>query len=506
MKTKKILWALASLIIMLLVIVPLTNCDLGGEESPTVRTVGFSAVSDISATCSGEVTAIGSSDITARGICWNDTAVTWITGPHTVETGGIGNFSSVLTDLEPNTRYYFKAYATNAKGTSYGSGMTFVTGSNSGIIPSVTTAPVTNVSDSSATCGGNVTDEGSSPVTLRGVFWSTDSIPATSDPYTIDGTGTGTFTSQMTNLQPNTEYFVMAYATNSAGTGFGGIVSFVTDILPGSLPWVSTTGITNITDSTATSGGEVIDEGSSPVVSRGVCWSTIQNPTLADPHTSDGTGPGFFTSNLSGLMPGTPYFVRAYATNSTGTSYGGEASFTTTGNNTFIDPRDGEDYPIVTIGTQVWLGKNMTYVAGTNWCYDNNPANCDTYGPLYDWATALTVCPSGWRLPTKAEFEALVAYLGTDAGGKLKEAGTAHWLSPNVGGTNESGFTALPAGFYQANGNFYSLHARAGFWSSDEQSPASPLAWYLYLVDYNAIAYFFSNDKDIGFSVRCIQD
>jgi uncharacterized protein (TIGR02145 family) len=506
MKTKKILWTLASLIIILIVIVPLTNCEPEGEEKPAVRTVGFSSVSDTSASCTGEVTAIGSGDITARGICYGLTDNVGLSGPHTTTGGGIGEFSSTLNGLEPETRYYFKAYATNSYGTSYGSGMTFVTGSSSGIIPSVTTALVTNITDSSVTCGGEVTDEGSSPVSLRGVFYSTDSIPSPADPITYDGSGMGVFTSNLTGLQPNTRYYIMAYATNNSGTGFGVIRTFKTDTLPGSAPTVITAGVSSITDSSAICGGNITLEGSSPVVQRGICWSTVTYPTLSYPHTSNGAGSGTFTSNITGLFPGTTYYVRAYAINGSGTSYGNEVSFTTSGSNNFTDPRDGKEYPVIPIGSQVWLGKNMSYATGNSWCFNNVQANCDTYGLLYDWDAAHNACPSGWRLPTKDEFDGLIAYLGADAGGKLKEAGTVHWTAPNFGATNETGFTALPSGFVNNAGVFYSLHLVTGFWSSTEYDQGPLHAWYLYLVTEDAIAYMFWNYKAMGFSVRCIQD
>ncbi|NCA78412.1 MAG: hypothetical protein EOM90_18940 [Alphaproteobacteria bacterium] len=279
----------------------------------------------------------------------------------------------------------------------------------------------------------------------------------------------------------------------------------------GTAPTVTTVSITNITETTATGGGNVTAQGSSSVTARGICWSTSSNPTASDSHTTDGSGTGSFTSNITGLTANTPYYVRAYAANSAGTSYGGQVSFTTTGGSsgepcpgmpTITDSRDGQVYPTVQIGGQCWLQKNMNYSTGNSWCYDNDTSNCNTYGRLYDWQTALGACPSGWHLPSDAEWTALTTFLGGEsvAGGKMKEAGTTHWASPNTGATNSSGFTALPGGNRFGSG----LTFTALFWSSTELS--SSYVW------GRSLYYKFesvdrpSGHKSIGFSARCVQD
>lgn len=173
---------------------------------------------------------------------------------------------------------------------------------------------------------------------------------------------------------------------------------------------------------------------------------------------------------------------------------------------TITDSRDGQVYPTVQIGEQCWLQKNMNYETGNNWCYDNDPANCATYGRLYDWETVLGVCPSGWHLPSDAEWTALTTFLGgvSIAGGKMKEAGTAHWSSPNTGATNSSGFTALPGGNRSYNGVFYYLTEDAYFWSAAGHSSTN--AWnrsLYYNTEYVDRNYF---SKTNGFSARCVQD
>lgn len=196
------------------------------------------------------------------------------------------------------------------------------------IPPEVTTAQISSVTSYDAVCGGAVTDDGGSDVISRGVCWNNSGNPTIADHKTTDGSGTGSFTSHLTGLNPDTKYYLRAYATNSAGTSYGDQISFVTAkaIV---YPSVSTSAVTEITETSAICGGTVISSGGSDVIERGVCWSTDQNPTIYDARTNDGSGTGSFESILTGLSSGTEYHVRAYATNAAGTGYGETLTFTT---------------------------------------------------------------------------------------------------------------------------------------------------------------------------------
>ena len=173
---------------------------------------------------------------------------------------------------------------------------------------------------------------------------------------------------------------------------------------------------------------------------------------------------------------------------------------------TFTDPRDGQVYPTVQIGSQCWMQKNMNYETGSSWCYDDNSTNCDSYGRLYDWETALKVCPKGWHLPGDEEWSTLITYLGgvDVAGGKMKEAGTVPWASPNTGATNSSGFTALPGGYRGLNGYFGNHTYNASFWSSTEYS--STYAWYRLLYYDGEVVSRYNYNKTFGYSCRCLKD
>jgi len=191
-------------------------------------------------------------------------------------------------------------------------------------VPILTTTEVTNNNSSS---GGNITNEGSSPITSRGIYWGKNSTPTIYDSITLSGSGTGIFTSAIRNLSPGTNYYVRAFATNSAGTGYGEALSFAT---AATYPVVTTNAVSNILATNATCGGIVTSDGGSTITARGICWSTSINPIVSLPtKTIDGIVIGVYTSNLTGLQHATTYYVRAYATNSVGTSYGNQITFVT---------------------------------------------------------------------------------------------------------------------------------------------------------------------------------
>ncbi len=171
---------------------------------------------------------------------------------------------------------------------------------------------------------------------------------------------------------------------------------------------------------------------------------------------------------------------------------------------TFIDSRDGQMYKWVKIGEQVWMAENLNYKTNSgSWCYDNDLYFCKKYGRLYNWETAMKVCPDGWHLPSDNEWTKLVNYLGGEevAGEKLKSASGWRLYEGKNYGNNESGFSALPGGNRLYNGTFYSIGYYGFWWSSTEHSSTS--AWYRY--NYSSVSRS-SSHKDNGFSVRCLRD
>jgi uncharacterized protein (TIGR02145 family) len=176
---------------------------------------------------------------------------------------------------------------------------------------------------------------------------------------------------------------------------------------------------------------------------------------------------------------------------------------------TFIDARDGLDYNWVKIGSQIWMAENLAFNNdGGCWAYNNDEGNVATYGRLYNWGTALAVCPSGWHLPSDAEWTTLTDFLGggSVAGGKLKETGTTHWSNPNVDATNETGFTALPGGSRNRDGNFNDLANVGNWWSATEHPSIDGNAWHRIMVNSVPNIYRSWYYKEGGFSVRCVKD
>lgn len=206
---------------------------LNGGTSATIPTVTTSAPSNVttnSATCGGNVTSDGGATVIARGVCWSTSQNPTISNNHTTDGTGTGPYTSSITGLAESTTYYVRAYATNSKGTAYGTQQSFTTngGGSSATIPTVTTSTPSNVTTNSATCGGNVTSDGGATVTQRGVCYSTSQNPTTSDITVTSGSGTGAYSCNLTGLSESTTYYVRAYAINSEGTAYGTQKNFTT--------------------------------------------------------------------------------------------------------------------------------------------------------------------------------------------------------------------------------------------------------------------------------------
>ncbi|MBQ6071389.1 MAG: leucine-rich repeat protein, partial [Bacteroidales bacterium] len=407
----------------------------------------------------------------------------------------------------------------------------------------VTTEGISELTVNSATGGGTVTPNCNYAISERGVCWSTSPNPTLDDAHTTDGSGSGDFTSTLTGLAPGTTYYVRAYAT-SIGTTYGNEVTFTT------LPIVSTNAVSDITLSEAIGGGVVNYDVNSNIVARGVCWSESHNPTLNDNHTNDGSGVGSFTSAISGLQPGTTYYVRAYATTNTGTIYGNEVSFTTAvfpagdalpcpGTPTVTD-YDGNIYNTVKVGGQCWMKENLRtthYSDGTPvtplYAPNNDTSLVSSLGYFYKWNSVMNgsassdaipsgvqgICPIGWHVPSPWELYTLQTYAGNepahrfgnsttnaakalcDTMGWMYSGGTCD-IGNDPGSNNSTGFSAYPAGGF--NGSEYvDFGESARFWSTRANGDFS----LYYILAYNQTQLFGNNDPNsYGCSVRCLRD
>jgi uncharacterized protein (TIGR02145 family) len=237
------------------------------------------------------------------------------------------------------------------------------------------------------------------------------------------------------------------------------------------------------------------------------------------------------------MSPNTTYYLRAYATNSVGTAYGNEVTFTTLTMNILPCPGtptvkdiDGNTYNTISIGTQCWIQSNLkvskykngnaistglndstwrSTMSGAYTVFNNDNANDAIYGKLYNWyavADNRGLCPNGWHVPTDNDWKSLTNYLGGEfeAGGKIKSTGTTNWNSPNTSATNESSFSALPGGYRNIGGSFLNVRLDAFFWSATEYD--SNYAWARslnYFDSYVSRTFYY---KTLGASVRCLMD
>lgn len=246
--------------------------------------------------------------------------------------GSYGNHwsSTAINATEGNFfQYHSSSGYTTSGSKSYGNSIRCLRATNTSGTVNITTTPVSAIFATTAISGGNITDDGGSTVTARGVCYSTSPGPTTADSIVACGSGGGMFTANLSGLTPSSTYYIRAFATNSNDTFYGDELSFTTTPEGYGVVILSTTALTSITSLSAVSGGSITSDGGVPISNRGVCWSTAQNPTIADFNTSDGTGTGSFSSSLTSLAPGTTYYVRAYATNSLTTWYGNELTLAT---------------------------------------------------------------------------------------------------------------------------------------------------------------------------------
>jgi uncharacterized protein (TIGR02145 family) len=353
---------------------------------PQLTTAAITSLAYNTATSGGTITTNGGAAITASGICWSKTNNTPTIADSTkAGTAASGSFTFVMNNLEENTTYYVRAYATNSVGTGYGDVVTFTTPVNV-TLPLLTTAAITSLTYNSATSGGTITADGGGVITASGICWSkTNNPPTISDSKVSGTTATGSFASVMTSLEENTTYYVRAFATNSAGTGYGNVVTFTT-LVNITLPELTTATTTNISFTTATSGGTITTNGGAAITASGVCWSKTNNPpTIADSKISGTTASGSFTSAMTNLEQNTTYYVRAFATNSVGTGYGNVVTLTTTA--------DPNSVTFIYNGASVTYGVITSAVTGRKWMDRNLGASRVAtasndrmaYGHLFQW-------------------------------------------------------------------------------------------------------------------------
>ena len=343
----------------------------------------------------------------------------------------------------------------------------------------------------------------------------------------------------LNGLDLNTTYYWKVFAKENIECGLNSetdIVSFTT--LPNmDLPYVITAPANIHINIPPRVGGKVLYGGSSTLTECGVYCGLSTNPEINGTKFRIGNGLGLFSILLPGLNPSATYYMKAYATNGNGTTFGSEVTFTTGQNTTFQSIRDIEEnvYYTVNIGAQVWMAENLKttkYNDGTNiplvidstawsnlrtpgYCrYDNSTPDKDAFGSLYNWYTLdsasngnKNVCPTGWHIPSDNEWSALTTYLGGEsiAGEKMKESSDFYWNSRFASGNNSSDFSALPGGKRSDDLPTFNGIGYSGLWWSSTA----------YTTTLAIDRWIISDDNDIegirtikqnGLSVRCVKD
>lgn len=424
-------------------------------------------------------------------------------------------------------------------------------------VPSVTTGELSEITTQSVIVSGSITDDGGADVFQKGIIWSSFENPdiGLNDGKSTEGEGNDSFLTEITGLLPSTNYYVRAYAKNSEGVGYGEVISFNTleagtEIIK---PSVITLEAEIVESNSAKVGGEITSDGGDQIVVRGIVWSTYENPSLDENlgYSEAGDEVGTFESEITELLPATQYYYKAYATNSAGTAYGAQMSFTTLEEASERTPCpgmpevtdiDGNTYPTVIIEDQCWLAENlrttkyndnteienltlsddwMNATEGAYVWFDNDIDNKETYGALYNFfaVTSGKLCPDGWRVATDNDWKILEgnhdselhpessewdneSWRGTDAGYNLKS--TDGWIGMG-NGDDIYGFTALPGGQRNAmDGEFERAGEWGTWWSDKNEEENETYRRYINHENQN-IARFNSNPRS-GYSVRCIKN
>jgi uncharacterized protein (TIGR02145 family) len=491
---------------------------------PSTTTNAATNLGTTTATLNGTVNANSSSATVTFEYGTSTSYGSTITAAQSPVTGSSNtSVSAGIIGLTTNTVYHYRIKAVSCGGTITGSDQQFSTTCQT---PTANTITATNVGSTTATLNGTVNANGSL-TTITFEYGTTTSygstITASQSPVT--GSSNTSVSAGITGLIPGSVYHYRVKAVSCGGIITGTDLTFSTIC---TAPSATTNAPTSLANTTATLNGTVNANGCSTVVTfeYGLTTSYGSNITASQSPISGSSSTGV-SAAITKLSSGQNYHFRVKVSSTGGTNYGNDMTFTTT-----VKDDDGNSYTTVTIGTQVWMKENLKttkYNDGTSiplvtdatawtnlstpgYCwYNNDAANYKApYGALYNWYTVNTgnLCPTGWHVPTDAEWTTLTDYLGgtSVAGGKLKEEGTVNWNSPNTGATNESGFTALPGSGRSYVDGIFDYIGDYGYWWSSTVSSTS-YAWVRELsYDLTDIISGGRGHINYGFSVRCIKN
>lgn len=306
----------------------------------------------------------GGTSVTDMGVCWGTQANPTIEDIHKSTKDTVAVLD--ITDLQTNTQYYVRAYTVNKVGAAYSEELVFTTYA----LPEVRTEEVLDIRLNSAHLMATLLFDGNDSTTVKGFCWSTTQEPTMSDNHIIVESESANYTCLIADLLAETQYYVRAFAQNKIGVAYGEEKSFKTQK---TLPILTTSDVTEITETSVTIRGYVISDGGSEIIERGVVYNTSQSPTIDDNKITAGSGKGEFYCKLEDLQKGVVYYVRAYAVNEIGIAYGVERSFMT---DIPLTPADGTEngYGYVDLGLNVkWATMNV------------GATKPEEYGNYYAW-------------------------------------------------------------------------------------------------------------------------
>ncbi|MBM3919247.1 MAG: hypothetical protein FJ344_07080 [Sphingomonadales bacterium] len=493
------------------------------------------------------------SGIFARGLCWSALPNPDVTDSVLYTGSGGFGFTAFLPGLLPGRNWYVKGFAQNSTGFYYSAEAVV---NPTPVAPEMSTDSITQVTSNSIMAYGRVLRDGGLPLSIRGFCYDTSATPLITHGVvqaSAIGPGNG-IEAVISGLQSGRTYFVRSFGTNAAGTGYGIALSFYT---PPTAPEVNTGSVSSLLPFSAQVDGQIPSDGGSPITSRGICWSSGRPPTIADDTTQNGTGIGSYTGKLSRLFPSTSYQTRAYAINSVGVAYGGVVLVNTPSApfecGTPIIDLSGFSYPTIQIGGQCWTAMNLRVTSYRNgdplvsgldstgwsttqlgaWTINTSEPQFEAnYGKLYNAHAAADtrgLCPTGWRVPTDPDWQALTQFLGLSGygnlsmdfdgvgfalkscrqlnGGGQSGCGTAthpRWNSHNIHyGSDPFGFAALPGGSLSSSGASFIAPGSNGSWWSSSSSGSS--SWYVQLNSSGGNLSRTTGSRQNGRSIRCLR-
>ncbi len=393
-----------------------------------------------SITATATVTDNGGTDIWERGVCYSTSTNPTIEHDRhilvkNITNGGVEQFSCTLPYLNENTKYYLRAYARNSKYIAYSANKVISTQSKK--VPTVSIDKIHNVTATTATISATVNSDGGATVTERGICYGTKANPTMR--VSATAAGTGSYVINLSNLSDNTLYYVRAYATNSKGTAYSNDFTFTTKEI--TKPVVIINSIDNVTLNSAKITVSVTNDGGATITSRGIYYGTSSNPTLK--LVSVGTT-GSFVFNLSSLTDNTTYYVKAFATNSKGTTETEIKTFTTSGTASSIN-----DY----LGNWACTAYNIDNAQYVSWSdvtirtFNNSTTNTQ-------WVAVDNLCNANYQLTAIGE------YNETD---KMIHLYSGWALSSYTFTSNNIVYIPRFYPLYYADGNCYTISDGAGY-------------------------------------------